>query len=36
VNIHTHLLETHKPLYQAICEFAAELPADLLMLGRHG
>ncbi len=36
VNIHTHLLETHEPPYQAICEFAANLPADLLVIGRHG
>lgn len=36
VNIHTHLLESDKPPYQVICDFAADLPADLLVLGRHG
>ena len=33
---HTHLLETHKSPHQAICDFANELPADLLIIGRHG
>lgn len=34
--IHTHLVETAEPPHTAICRFATELPADLIVIGRHG
>jgi nucleotide-binding universal stress UspA family protein len=34
--VHTHLQESMVQPARAICEFAEALPADLIIIGRHG
>ncbi len=36
LNIETKILATNHPPHQAICDFARDLPADLIVMGRHG